>query len=111
MSLGFFLISVLAISGIGYFKEGQSGSVKDNTTLREGMRGLSAAAPRLPSRRVVLFFTSALAFFEVPYTPLRLFSRSLESATGRSQTRTRYFSYCVLVVLRFPNDTRVSGID
>ena len=44
----------------GYFKEGQSTSVKNKTTRQEGEWGFSTATPRLTSRLVVLFFTLPL---------------------------------------------------
>ena len=63
---------------MGYFEEGQSGSVKNNTTRREVRRGAAAETPRSPSRRVVLFFELPLwaslkypIFFRIP--PLFLF--------------------------------------
>ena len=45
---------------IGYFNEGQSGSVKNKTTGQEGKRGLSAAAPRLSVSFWSLHFRSGL---------------------------------------------------
>ena len=72
---------------IGYFKEGRSGSVKNKTTRREGERGHSAASPRLPSRRVVLFFT-------LPFSPSLKYPIKIEEFRKLEVVRNKKYSKC-----------------